>query len=119
MKPLFAVVRKGLAGRSPTRQSRSGDGAWVELEFPKRVRFSTVYVSFQTLSMAAAGYSLAVPDGDGWQAVVSVEGNSLRRRVHRFDGVEADRLRLTIVRPCKQDEPVRVCEIRVYNEADN
>ena len=87
---------------------------WVELQFPAPVRFSTVHVSFQTLSMLAADYSLEVPDGDGWRPVVGVEANALRRRVHELEPVEADRLRLTIRRPRSDSEPVRVCEIRVY-----
>jgi hypothetical protein len=89
---------------------------WVELQFPKRVRCNTVHVSFQTPSMAAAAYTVAVPDGEGWQTLVGVEGNTLRRQVHRFEAVEADRLRLTLLRARDDGEAVRVCEIRVYDE---
>ncbi|MGD8238065.1 MAG: FAD-dependent oxidoreductase [Armatimonadota bacterium] len=87
---------------------------WIELRLAERARFSAVHISFQTPSMAAADYSLDVPDGDGWRTVLAVEDNSLRRRVHRFDAVEADRLRLTILRAPDGGEPPRVCEIRVY-----
>jgi len=48
--------------------------------------------------------------------VMVIEDNSLRRQVHRFDAVEADRLRLTILRAQQNGEPPRICEIRVYGE---
>ncbi|MFQ5809044.1 MAG: FAD-dependent oxidoreductase, partial [Armatimonadota bacterium] len=89
---------------------------WIELQLPERVRFNAVHISFQTPSMAPADYDLAVPDGDGWRTVLAVEDNSLRRRVHQFDAVEADRLRLTILRARDGGESPRICEIRVYGE---
>ena len=86
---------------------------WVELKFPKAARFNTVHVTFQTAAMAASAYTISVPDGQGWREALKVDGNTLRRRIHTFDAVQADRLRLTLTGTSRDGTP-HICEMRVY-----
>jgi hypothetical protein len=83
---------------------------WIELRLHEPRQISVVHVTFQLREMAARSYWIGVPEGDGWQTVIRVEDNRSRRRVHKLDAVECDRVRLFI------DEPsiARICEIRVY-----
>jgi len=91
---------------------------WIELDFRKPVRFNTVYVTYQLPSMAPSAYGLAVASGKdgGWKVISRVVGNTKRRRVHKFRPVMARRLRLVVEKHPKSGGPVRVCEIRVYDE---
>jgi hypothetical protein len=58
-------------------------------------------------------YQLAVPEGDGWRVLVAESGNYHRRRVHRFEPVSTDRLRLTVL-ATNGDPSARVFEVRAY-----
>jgi hypothetical protein len=90
---------------------------WVELKFTKPARFNTVHVTFQLASMAAAVYRLDVStSGEDWRTVARVSDNKQRRRVHSFEPVTADRLRLVLESPSTSGSLPRVCEIRVYHE---
>jgi len=89
---------------------------WVEVRFDGEKSFDTLHLTFQTQGTAASFYNLAVPDGDGWRRVLEVGGNTERRRVHEFDRVTTDRLRITFTGAPHSDEQVRVCEVRVYGE---
>ncbi len=90
---------------------------WLELRFAKPVRFAVVHVTFQRADIAPAGYELQVPRGPRWATIAAVRDNALRRRVHTFEPVTAERLRLVITAPPKSGKPPAVCEIRVYREA--
>ncbi|MBM3333694.1 discoidin domain-containing protein, partial [Candidatus Sumerlaeota bacterium] len=90
---------------------------WIELAFRQPVRFNTVHVAFQLAAMAAPAYKIeSSTGGKDWKVAVSVNDNDKRRRVHSFDPVTADRLRLVLEKPCADGTPPRVCEIRVYDE---
>jgi len=90
---------------------------WVELKFSKPARFNAVHVTFQLAAMAAAAYRLDVPTGgDDWKTVARAADNKQRRRVHSFEPVTADRLRLVLEAPGTSGTLPRVCEIRVYDE---
>lgn len=90
---------------------------WVELKLRKQLEFCTVHVSFQLREMAARAYRIEVSSGGvDWKTVASVENNEQRRRVHSFDRVNADRVRLVLTKPGFEGASPRVCEIRVYDE---
>jgi hypothetical protein len=48
-----------------------------------------------------------------WRCVAEVTGNYQRQRVHRFEPVEADALRL-VVEATQGLDHARVCEVRAY-----
>jgi hypothetical protein len=60
-------------------------------------------------------YQLSYHDGVKWVELVSVAGNFQRRRVHRFEPVQAAKLRLTVL-ATHGDPSARVFEIRAYDE---
>jgi len=99
---------------------------WVELAFDAPTAVNTVYLTFDTdmnapyhnmplVPQCVRDYELSYHDGAKWVSLAKVEGNFQRRRVHRFDAVEATRLRLTVhgTNGCKS---ARVFEIRAYRE---
>lgn len=90
----------------------------VELRFVKPTRLNTLHVTFQLQSLAPSAYSLAARLADNWREILQVENNRRRRRVHSFDTVETDAVRLILKRrAARQKCPlVPVCEIRLYRE---
>jgi len=97
---------------------------WIELEWDSPVGISEVYLTFDTNLNSrhpvspvppecVRDYELAYHDGRGWIGLVQVRGNYQRRRVHRFERVKTNRLRLT-VQATNGDLSARVFEIRVY-----
>ena len=60
-------------------------------------------------------YALKVFCRDGWRTVVECRGNYHRRRVHRFETVEADKLELE-VQSTNGAPTARVYEVRIYKE---
>ncbi|MCX8035957.1 MAG: FAD-dependent oxidoreductase [Candidatus Sumerlaeia bacterium] len=90
---------------------------WVELDFGKPVKFNSVHVTFQLPTLAAAAYKINTSvGGKEWKTVASVTDNRQRRRVHEFEPVTADRLRLVIEDNSTSGTTPQVCEIRVYDE---
>lgn len=90
---------------------------WIELQFGKPVRFNSVHVTWQLPELAAAAYRLEAGQGpEAMKTVAKIEGNKLRRRVHGFEAVTADRLRLVVDAPATGGAPPQLCEIRVYDE---
>jgi hypothetical protein len=100
---------------------------WLELALPAPARFNTVYLTFDTnlntfpefpRSVApecVKDYTLDCRSGAGWRTLAEIQGNYHRRRIHRFDPVESDRLRLT-VNTTNGAPSARVYEVRIYNE---
>ena len=99
---------------------------WVELRFREPVKFNTVYLTFDTdmnarwhtvpiVPECVRDYDLSYFDGEKWTRLVDVKGNFQRRRVHRFNTVIGEKLRLT-VHATNGSKSARVFEIRVYEE---
>ena len=61
-------------------------------------------------------YALKARCGGRWRTVAEVEGNRRRHRVHRFDPVTADAVRL-LVRATNGAPQARVYEVRIYGPA--
>jgi hypothetical protein len=57
-------------------------------------------------------YRLEIANGD-WTPLLDVAGNYQRRRVHRFDPVTSDRLRLAAL-ATNGGPSARIYEVRVY-----
>lgn len=103
----------------------------VTLDLGAERRFNTVYLSFdtnldlslrevsirRTIPQCARDYRVLVGDGRSWRAVAGVTGNDRRRRVHRFEPVEASHVRLEVL-ATHGDPSARLYEIRVYHELD-
>jgi hypothetical protein len=102
--------------------------ATLELEWQGPVSFNTVQLTFDTdqnkrvtlplfrYPDCVKDYTLEYHDGSGWKPLVQEQGNYTRRRVHRFDTVQARRLRLT-VQATNGTDTARVYELRVYKDA--
>jgi hypothetical protein len=100
---------------------------WVDLEFEGPQTFNTVYLTFDTdlsffpefplhvVPECVKDYTLSYWTGTGWRSVVEVKDNYRRRRIHRFEAVQARRIRLTVV-ATNGAVSARVYEIRIYNE---
>ncbi len=91
---------------------------FVELRWAEPKRFNTVHVTFQKIPLCCPNYRIDVMQGNQWKMVIEVTNNESRRNVHRFDAVEADRLRLGLESQSLGDskDSAQVCEIRVYQE---
>ena len=102
--------------------------AWLELRWPEPVRFNTVQVTFDTdqnrrvtlplfrYPDCVKDYTLEAHIAGRWQRLTDVRDNYVRRRVHRFDRVRSDRLRLHVT-ATNGAKMARVYELRVYDEA--
>ncbi|MFO7975965.1 MAG: FAD-dependent oxidoreductase [Candidatus Hydrogenedentota bacterium] len=99
---------------------------WIELDFGEPKRFNAVYLAFDTdlnekfhtvslVPQCVRDYALAVLDDGKWHTLTTVRGNFQRRRVHRFDTITAQRIRVTI-HATNGDRSARVFEMRVYDE---
>ena len=99
---------------------------WIELSWTEPQKINSVYLSFDTdLSkrwctvpmprQCVRDYDVSVFNGGKWTQVASAKGNFQRRRIHRFDTVAANKLRLTVHATNGCDD-ARVFEMRVYNE---
>jgi hypothetical protein len=101
--------------------------AWVELKWDGPKKFNTVLLTFDTNTGRREDFPLfRYPDcvkdydveamvGGQWKKIAEGRGNYMRRREHRFEPVEAERLRLDVLATNGADM-ARVYEIRVYNE---
>ena len=100
---------------------------WVELELPAAATFNSVYLTLDTdLGLlpefplhvppeCVKDYELSCASGTGWQTLAQVKDNYQRRRIHRFDPVTSNKLRLTI-QATNGVPSARVYEVRIYNE---
>jgi hypothetical protein len=108
--------------------SARGLPAWVELRLPRPVPFNQVQITYDTncnrrvrlplfrYPECVKKYELACATGAGWKSLASVDDNYFRRRVHEFERVNSDRLRLTIHETNGNPE-ARIYEVRIYKHA--
>jgi hypothetical protein len=101
--------------------------AWLELRWQAPVWLNTVQITFDTdanrrVTLPLFRYPDCVKDyrieswtGGSWQTLADISGNYMRRRVHRFDRVRTDRLRI-LVTATNGAPAARIYEIRVYDE---
>jgi hypothetical protein len=59
-------------------------------------------------------YELQIISGNSIKSITKIEGNYQRRRIHRFDPVTADGIRL-VVSATHGDASARLFEIRAYS----
>jgi hypothetical protein len=101
--------------------------AWIELQFPSARQFNTIQLAFDTdanrrVTLPLFRYPECVRDyrleywtGSDWKGLAEVKDNYVRRRVHRFDTVQSERVRLMV--PATNGAPsARVYEVRIYRE---
>jgi len=102
---------------------------WIELDFGRPVTFNTIYLTFDThlnwknkyplfykAPQCARDYVIYYLDQYGfWRQLVSVYDNYHRRRIHRFNPVTSNKLRIEIL-ATNGDKSARVYEVRVYME---
>jgi len=108
---------------------------WIELRFRNATRLSEIHLTFDTglnrpLALTHSNrfnakmirkaqpetvrdYELHVISGQNMKSIVKVQGNYQRKRIHRFDPVTVDGIRLT-VHATNGDSSARVFEIRAY-----
>jgi len=101
----------------------------ITLDLGSPTAFDTVYLSFDTylhvnayhlppmqcIPECVRDYRLLAGDGVDWTVVAEVKGNYQRRRVHRFEPVEATHLRLEVT-ATNGDPSARLYETRVYHQ---
>jgi hypothetical protein len=102
--------------------------ASLTLAWEKPIRFNCVEIVFDTnmnrrvrlpfyrYPECVKEYSLEIADGGAWETVAAESDNYMRRRVHRFDTVTSDRLRMNVL-GANGVPNARVYEVRVYEEA--
>ena len=102
--------------------------ASLELKWEGAKKFNTVILTFDTNqgrreNAALFRYPDCVKDYDveaqvsgEWKTVASIKDNYMRHREHRFDRVEAAKLRLKVL-ATNGAPAARVYEVRVYDEA--
>ncbi|MBT3287842.1 MAG: FAD-dependent oxidoreductase [Victivallales bacterium] len=100
---------------------------WLELGLGRAQTFNSVYLTFDTNLAprlpseacppeAVRDYQIQVPrPGGGWRTVAETKGNFLRRRIHRFKPVTAQKMRVKVLGTNGVKE-ARVFEVRIYNE---
>jgi hypothetical protein len=109
----------------------------LTLRFPQAAAVSRVYLTFDTnlsrrllrsqdpslfridppspIPETARDYRLEAVVGGAWRPLAEVKDNYQRRRVHTFDPVQTDQLRLTVTRT-NGDPSARVIEVRAYGD---
>lgn len=102
--------------------------AWLELTWPRAQRFNTVQITFDTdcnqrvtlplfrYPDCVKHYAIEIMTAGGWKKLARISDNYARQRVHRFERVDTDRLRLRILET-NGGPTARVYEVRVYDEA--
>ncbi len=99
---------------------------WVDLNWEKAVTLNAVYLTFDTdlnerwhitplIPQCVRDYEVKARVNGKWRTVAEGVENFQRRRIHRFDAVVTDCLRVT-VHATNGDASARIYEIRAYNE---
>ena len=99
---------------------------WIEIDFGRPTPVNSVYLTFDTnpgprIPTAARppecvrDYAVACHVDGAWRTVSETKGNWMRRRIHRFDPVDATRIRVT-VHATNGESSARIFEVRAYNE---
>lgn len=101
--------------------------ATLELRWPSHVTCNTIQFTFDTNANyrvldplfrypeCVKDYSVEYRDAGTWRSIAEVTGNYVRRRVHRFDRIQTDAIRLTVL-ATNGSRSTRVYEVRVYDE---
>jgi len=101
----------------------------LTLDLGRPQTFNTLYLTFDTNlhldhrafpafyrhKECVRDYAIQAERHGEWHTLVEVQGNYQRRRVHRFEPVEAQRLRIE-VRATNGEPTARIYEVRTYNE---
>lgn len=105
---------------------------WLELEFAAPVKIDTVSLVFDTdlsnpgtcwnvrrpgVPCCVKDYTVEVYDGIAWRKVAQVEGNFMRKGIHRFPTVCAKKIRITVLGTWG-DRSARITEVRAEKVAD-
>lgn len=102
--------------------------AILTLQWRKPIRFNCVEVTFDTnmnrrvrapfyrYPECVKEYSIEGLMGDHWKTLANENDNYMRRRVHRFQSVSTDSLRLNMI-AANGVPNARIYEVRVYEEA--
>lgn len=85
---------------------------WIQLAWEEPISWNVVHVVFQTVRRVPRQFAIEAWRQDAWQPLLSVGENRHRRHVLGLDRVRASKLRVVL------DEPVPICEIRVYDEPE-
>jgi hypothetical protein len=100
---------------------------YLEIDLGDKKSFNVIYLTFDTnldlwinghigpVPECVRDYNLSYWDGNSWVEILTEKGNYLRHRIHRFEPVTANRLRLT-VQATNGANTARVYEIRIYRE---
>ena len=102
---------------------------WIELKLDKQQQINSVYVTLDTdmtnpsmlqpfkvvPSSLVTAYNVEVHDGEKWIEVASVKDNWLRRHIHKFDAINATRVRINVT-ATGDNQTARIMEVRIYNE---
>ena len=101
--------------------------AWLELRLPRPADFNHLQIAFNTdcnrrhkrllfrVAEYVKRYEVPVATGAGWKTIVRQEGNYFRRRVHKFDRVHSNRVRIN-VHETNGAKSTWVYEVRIYDE---
>ena len=99
----------------------------LDFRWSEKQHFNTVQITFDTnqnyrvtkplyrYPECVKDYELQYKSGGRWISLLQVEDNYMRRRVHQFDRITADELRLNIF-STNGSPNARVYEVRVYDE---
>jgi hypothetical protein len=86
----------------------------VELSFPGHIiREYHAYAPFYRDQQCPKDYRIEVRIDSEWQSIVEIRGNYQRKRVHSFDAVTTDELRV-VVEATNGDPSAQIYEIRCY-----
>lgn len=111
--------------RWPNLWVSSSAPAWVELQLPSRAAIRQAEITFDTdinrhsrkalyrYPDCVKSYDLLAPAAGGWRVIARETANYFRRRVHRFDPVTTDRIRLEI-HETNGAAAARIYEVRLY-----
>ena len=104
--------------------------AFLQLEWDSPVEFNMVQLTFDTdqnrrvtlplfrYPDCVKDYTLEYHNGSSWEQIIKEEGNYTRRRIHLFDEIKSNKLRISI-QATNGASTARVYEVRVYNEERN
>lgn len=102
----------------------------IELKFDETVKVSSIQLTFDTmireqrffdrpvfgpLPTCVSDYRIEAKIGDQWRLLKSEKGNFLRHRIHRFNTIETDCVRVRVYKT-NGDPHARIYEIRLYDD---
>jgi hypothetical protein len=100
---------------------------WLELQLPGLTDFNQIQITFDTdcnrrvrlplfrYPECVKRYEAAVFRAGEWRTIIQEDDNYFRRRVHSFDLVHSDRVRITLYQT-NGAKAARIYEVRIYNE---